>query len=286
MTNLSWFPFSLLATLTFGVMMALYKLPSFKGFSKFSTAFWSVTTSAVLALLFFSGSLGLLTPQMALWAFVWGASYILLVVLQMHVLQHLETNTIFPSTTVGSLVVVLAIGFLFFSESVSLFQFLGIVLGVLVVALFIYHGKGWRWSPHLLAYGIGIVGLSAVGKVVQKFAADGFDIYAFQIYQYLFAALTALAIPFFLRRTEWWKEIKHLPAMRIGSMIGVLSFIGGYFFYQALIRGPFTLITTIHSFYVLITAMVGYFLFREQLTRKKVLLIIVAIIAILLIRLG
>ena len=69
-------------------------------------------------------------------------------------------------------------------------------------------------------------------------------------------------------------------------MIGILSFFGGYALYLALTKGPFPLITSIHSLYILITALTAYVLFNEKLTPRKIVLLLFAIIAIILIRVG
>ena len=69
-------------------------------------------------------------------------------------------------------------------------------------------------------------------------------------------------------------------------MIGVFGFFGGYAFLTALTKGPFSLITSIHSLYIFITALASYLLFKERLTKKKIILLFLAIVAILLIRLG
>ena len=127
--------------------------------------------------------------------------------------------------------------------------------------------------------------MSAFNKVLQKIVADSFDIHAFQIYQYLFATLISAAILFLAHRKNWKQEL-FSGAIKIGSIIGVFGFLGGYALFIALAKGPFPLVTAIHSLYILITAIIAFFMFNEELTLKKILLICLAIIAVLLMRLG
>ena len=142
-----------------------------------------------------------------------------------------------------------------------------------------------QYSRLLIGVGSGIIFISAFNKVLQKVVAGKFDIHVFQIYQYLFAAIFALLIYLILHRRDWKTHI-FSGGLGVGSLIGVFSFFGGYAFYIALTKGPFPLVTSVHSLYILITALTAYFLFKEQLTMKKIFLLLLAIAAVVLIRIG
>jgi drug/metabolite transporter (DMT)-like permease len=285
MMTFSWFPFSLLATLLFGIGMTFYKLPSAKQQNKFVATFWSLLIPTILAVIFFHTYIPLTTPAMLWVAATWGVFFACIVLLQMYALDHVDTNVLFPLTTTASLVITVLIGIFFFNEHVTLLQLLGIVLAIISIFLFLYKGGKLRYSWLLVSIGSGIILLSSFNKVLQKVVARNFDIHAFQIYQYLFASLFSFLVYIIIHRHDWKSHI-FSGGMRIGGLIGIFSFFGGFSLYLALERGPFSLITSIHSLYVLITALTAYFLFKEKLTCKKILLLLLAIIAIILIRIG
>lgn len=283
--ELTWFPYSLAATLLFGVSMAFYKLPSAKNHNRFVAAFWSFIIPTVFALVFFHSYLPLTTAPMVWTAMLWGFTFMCIVLLQMYALGHVDTNVLFPITTTASLVLTVLVGVLFFQEHPSAVQYIGIALAVVTVFSFLHKGGKAQYSRLLIGVGSGIIFISAFNKVLQKIVANNFDIHAFQIYQYAFSSIFALILFLILHRHNWKS---HLVAggLRVGSLIGIFSFFGGYALYVALTKGPFPLITSVHSLYMFITALVAYFLFREQLTPRKIFLLFLAINAVVLIRIG
>lgn len=283
--ELTWFPFSIGATLLFGVAMAFYKLPSVKNHNRFVTTFWSLVIPAVLAFVFFYSYLPLSTPAMMWTALLWGVTFTCIVLLQMYALSHVDTNVLFPITTTASLIITVLVGIFFFREHITALQVFGIILAVATIFLFLYKGGKIQYSWLLIGVGSGIVFISAFNKVLQKIVADNFDIRAFQIYQYLFAALFAFVLYLITHRRDWKSHI-FSDGFGIGSLIGVFNFFGGYSLYVALTKGPFPLITSVHSLYILVTALTAYFLFREQLTAKKIFLLLLAIVSVILIRIG
>jgi glucose uptake protein GlcU len=286
-SSYSWFPISLLATLLLGVAMAFYKLPSAKNISRFSTGFWLVFTDFILAMILFFPYLNLTNTYTVLAGLAWGVGFTSLMLLQMFVLQHVETNVLFPLISPASLTMSILVGLLFFQENISFIQGLGIILVIGVVFSYLYKKGKLVVSSIVLSAGGGILFFSVFNKVLLKLVADNVDIRTFQIFQYLFATIVAfIALIIYHRKDKDWLGHIFGNGMKIGFLIGLISFFGGYALLTALTKGPFTLVISIHSLYIFVTAVTGYVLFKEQLTRRKTLLILVSIIAILLIRLG
>ena len=283
--ELTWFPFSLAATVLFGVAMAFYKLPSAKNHNRFIATFWSLVIPTILSFLFFHSYLPLSTPAMVWTALLWGVTFTCIALLQMYALSHVDTNVLFPITTTASLIITVLVGIFFFGEHITILQTLGVILAVITIFLFIHKSGKLRYSRLLIGVGSGIIFISAFNKVLQKVVVGKFDVHAFQIYQYLFAAAFALFLYFVFHRRNW-KEHIFSGGFGIGSLIGIFSFFGGYAFYIALTKGPFPLITSIHSLYILITALTAYFIFQEKLTVKKIALLLFAIVAVILMRVG
>ncbi|MBI4121908.1 MAG: DMT family transporter [Parcubacteria group bacterium] len=265
--------------------MAFYKFPSAKNLNRFVTAFWSLLIPLILSLVFFHSYLPLTTPAMAITGLIWGITFTCIILLQMYALSHVDTNVLFPITTTASLIITVLVGLFFFRDHISIIQALGVILAVATVFLFLYKGGKLQYSKLLILVGTGIILISAFNKILQKVVAGEFDIHAFQIYQYLFAAAFSLLVYLALHRRDWSAHL-FAGGFRFGSLIGVFNFFGGYSLYIALTKGPFPLITSIHSLYILITALTAYFLFQEKLTLKKISLLLLAILAVILIRIG
>ena len=283
--QLPWFFFSITATILFGISAAFYKFPSAKGLSKLTATFWVLFAQLAMALLLFFSYLRFPNPNVLLYAFLWGASYAVLTLMQMYALAHVETNSLFPVTTSLSLVVTVIVGLVLFKDTLSTLQILGIIFVIVTVYLFVYRKGHATYSPSLLWLGMFIVFCSAFNKVVQKFGADAGDIYNLQIYQYLFGAMIALVALLVVDRKHF--SVMHFKqGAKPGLFIGAVAFLGGYCILLALTKGPFPLITTVHSLYIFVAAMVGFIMFKEKLDRRKIALIALAILALLLIRLG
>ena len=280
-----WFIYSIAATTIFGILMALYKFPAAKSLNKTAAVFWSFVSSGVLAFIFFFNDLPTITMTTVLIAGFWGISFTFLSLLQMKALDYIETNTLYPITTTLSLSIAVLAAFIGFNESVSLLQGLGILLVVAIVYLFLSSSKSKKkrvGANMLLLFGTGIVFFSAFNKILQKIAVDSVNIYSYQIMQYVCGALF-VSLLFLIRKTKPKDIMKSAP---IGSTLGILGFLGGLAYLTALSLGPFSLVASVHSLYIFITAIVAVFLFQEKLTPKKIALVLVAIAALVLIRLG
>lgn len=294
----SWFPYSIIALVLFGFAMVFYKLPSRRGESMTMTTVWFFIASTALSLLFFHDSISEISAEMIGLAFLWAISFTALQILQMKILgKKIETNTLFPVTTTLSLALTVLFAVVVFGDVLSVSQWLGVILVVITVYLFVFCKKGFRtglfnfhFTKEVGVLGLVIVITSALNKIVQKFAADSFSIEAFQISQYLAGSLFTIALALYLHRSNKKPEDGSKPlwlqGIVPGGLIGVFGFLGGYSLYMAIINGPFALVTSIHSLYILITAIAGWMIFKERLGWRKIVLITLAILAILLIKLG
>ncbi len=281
----SWFFFSVAATILFGISSAFFKLPSIKNQDRLATVLWILITQTALALLFFLRPATHFTLETVSTGALWGVTFSILTILQMYALTLAETNIVFPVTTTGSLIITIIAGILLFHESPSIVQWLGIFLAIATIFFFLTKGKRLQYSKHALFIGCAIMAVSAFNKLVQKFATNHFDIGAYQIAQYATGIIFITALYLITHRKNWRIHLS-VDALKIGSLIGALSFLGGYSILTALTKGPFSLITAIHSTYTFITALVAAFIFKEKLTAKKIGLICLAILAVIIIRLG
>lgn len=281
----SWFIFSVAATLLLGIAMALFKVPSFKGHSRQVTAFWMMLIPFLFSFFMFFKYLEFTSVGMVLTALVWGASFSLLVMLQMYALKHVNVGTLFPITSMSSLVVTILLGFLLFSNIISLIQFFGIIMVVTLVYLYTHKKDKLVYSNTVVLVGLGIIFLSVFNKILQKFVVTNFNIQAYQIYQYLFATMFSFLILLYVHRKDFKKYFSR-GSLFSGSLIGIFSFFGAYSLLIALSKGSFVLVMSIQSLYIFVVAFFGAFLFKEKLELKKIILLVLSVAAVILIKIG
>ncbi|HEY4483080.1 MAG TPA: DMT family transporter [Candidatus Paceibacterota bacterium] len=284
LANLSWFPYSIGSMLLLAISIVFYKRPAQRGESVLATNFWMFVFFSLLSLVFFHNYFGLTNKTVLLLGALWGVSFAALASFQMYALHHIDTNSLFPVTSTLSLVASVGAALLLFGERFSSLQAAGVVLTILTVYLFLYKGGHLQYSKHILLVGLAVIFFSASNKIIQKFAVGGGDIHVFQIYMYLFGLLGTFLLLAVVERARLKSVIS--SGIRSGLYIAVPGFLGGYLSLIAFTKGPFALVVSIGAFYTVVISLIGWMFFKEQLTKRKVFLIGLAIVAVLLIRLG
>lgn len=285
-----WFPYSLAATFFLGTSLAFYKLPSFKKYNPLLSTFWANLVAVFCVCLFFSHELfsqGILPwKAISYMGILWGVLFAMTMMLQKIILQKAETNTIFPLTSsLGSILTIL-IGVLFLSETLSPLQLLGVAMILVSVYLFTRKNQEFALTPDIVFLSIGIIAVSTASKYVQKFGAGHEAIFSFMLWQYLGASIFSFVIATFFVK-DLRKEFRESKKYVTGSiLIGIFTFLGGWAIFKALSLGPLSMVYAIHPTYTLITALIGFLLFKENLTRRKMLLILLSIVGVVLIKIG
>ena len=139
----------------------------------------------------------------------------------------------------------------------------------------------------MLGGAAGIVLLSAFSKFIQKFAAVSVEIRDFIFWQLFFATIAAFFIMIIAERKDLKQGIRfNRNIIGWGVLLGIVNFIGTTAITKALSAGPFSLVYTINSFYILVTSLVAWRFFGEKLTRQKIIFVFLAILTIIMIGLG
>lgn len=282
---MDWFMYSMGSVISFSLMAALYKLPAHKKQSKIAATFWMVFFSFLFSLAFFYGYLSNVDIKVYIFALSWGIGFSSLAAIQMYLLKKMDINVLFPISTTLSLIISVIFGLVFLAEYISLIQGLGIVLAIIAIYLFLFQGRKIKYSSSFLNWLLIMVVLSVFSKVILKFATDVVDVQPLMIFNYFFASIFLIIIVLLFKRKSWKKDL-FSGASKSGFFIAVPGFLGNWFFLMALSKGPFTLITALHALYIFGASVAGYFFFKEALSKKKIALLVLAIIAIILIRIG
>lgn len=281
----SWFLNSIIALVAFGGMQALYKVPAAKGYNKFTYSVLGFIVATILSAVFFRDVISF-NPHTILFGFLWGIGNALYVILTMTILKRLDTNESFPITSLGSHILVVAIGLFFFNDTLSILQTIALIGTFLLIGFYNYTNKHVTLSNGLIPIVVGIILLSTYIKFIQKSGAISNVIGDYIFWQLFFATLASLFILFLNKNNQSIKRKIDVKLILWSSSIGILTFAGTVAMVNALSIGPFSLVYTINSFYILVSSIVAWKFFGEKLTRRKISFILFAIIALIFIRLG
>ncbi|MES2471096.1 MAG: EamA family transporter [Patescibacteria group bacterium] len=281
----SWFFNSILAMAAFGGMQALLKVPAAKGYSKFVYSVLSFAVALILSFVFFRSDISFDVHTM-LFGFAWGIANAAYVLLQMQILKRLDTSESFPITSLGSHVLVVIIGIFFFNDILSALQTAALIGTFLLIGFYNHTNKHITLSNGLIPTAAGIILLSTFIKFIQKSGSIS-SVTGDYIFWQLFFATIASVLILLLTKNKRLAERKVDGKLIIwSSLAGILFFAGTVAMVKALTTGPFSLVYTINTFYILVSSIVAWKLFGEKLTRQKVLFILLAIVVLVLIKVG
>ena len=267
--------------------MALYKMPSFKGYSSFHSTLWVNIFYFSLALVVFL-LFGLPTSLFVVswYGLLWGVFFAVTMLQQKLLLKRAETNTLLPVTSSIGSILTIVVGVLLFSEKISLVQMVGSVLVFMAVFLFSRKKGEFPLDTNSVGLSLGIIVASTITKYIQKIGATHDSIFHFALYQSLGAMVFSLVLIYIFEKHTISKifEIKH--TWKTSLTIAVFSTAAGYALLKALSIGPLSGVYAIQPSYIFITAIIGVILYKEVLTVRKVTLMFMTVIGIILIKLG
>lgn len=281
----SWFLNAILAMVAFGGMQALYKVPAAKGYDKFVYSTLGFTVASILSLVFFKDDLSFDVHTM-LFGLLWGIGNALYVLLTMAILKRLDTNASFPITSLSSHFLVVIIGISFFNDVLSVVQVAALIGTFLLIGFYNHTNKHITWSNGLIPIAAGIILLSTFTKFIQKSGSISSVTGDYIFWQLFFAAIVSIVILLLTKNSRLVERKIDAKLIAWSALIGALTFVGTVAMVKALSVGPFSLIYTINTFYILVSSIVAWKLFGEKLTRQKVIFILLAIIVLILIKLG
>lgn len=288
---MNWFIYTILSMLSLGVAYTLFKLPAMQNQNKFASTFWVnvfiTLIVIVLSLLFSIESFEILDQKALLLGLLWGMVFSLNMFFQMSALKKMDAGAMFPIASSLSTILVILIGVLFLSESVSLIKSIGIVVVLSLVFLLTRKNKKINFDRELILYFIGILGTSVLVKYLQKVVVDYIqDPITTVMVEYFGAAVFSLLFGYIFYKKTFTRSLKGKNEIRSGLIISVPLLLGGYFIVQALKTGELSQVFSIHPVYVVVVALLASLFFKEKITAKKLLLITGIVIGVILIKIG
>lgn len=236
----SWIPYAVLGMLSAGLQMALFKVPAAKNINKYSLTAWSYLFTLLIALVALHRYI-IFDIQTILYSCVWGTSFTVLSLMQMHVLHKRDTSGVFPFTSLASNIFVIIGGVMFLRDSISLLQWFAILLSIF---LFIgaQLGNKKHFAVEVLPSFAGIALLSTFNKFIQNAGANRFEVNNFIFWQLAFAFFSSFLMLLFVKKQITIKGLIHRHLLGWALGLGVLQFITNLAIVKSLSLGPISLI--------------------------------------------
>ena len=285
---MSWYFFSIVALFLMGTQRFLYKVSAERGCNTAWTTFSFMATVTVLS---FVGYL-IIRPAipdisaLCLIAFLNSASFAMGTISHMEALKHLPAGVVYPIIRLNAVIVVV-FSVLYFQDSVSPFQVMGIIVAMTVIYILTRSVQGEKGTYGNRRWGFGLVAMALVSgafaSVTSKFATIYTDKIAFMAVSYFLGTLFS----FGLRKRLETEESRHnlRDALLIGLIMGLINFVGFYSFLKALSTGPMSVIVSIMGMHFVIGILLSAMIYKEKLTGLRILGIGLTIVSVLLLRL-
>jgi drug/metabolite transporter (DMT)-like permease len=290
---MSWLLEAVLGAIIIGTFVGLFKIPSYKGYQPLAVLTFCFLSSGIAAIILFHSYFALTTPGVILCAAVWGIAFSSMSALQMYALKYVDVGVLSPLTSALNLAGLSVLSVFILNERPSIYAWVGIVLVIIIIVLMrqtkseramadgTFASSAFTRKVILLCAGIVLINIGY--SFFLKYEVTHFSIEAIQLYQYFFAALATLGYAFLGKtklREVFAKDLR--PSVGWGMVLGTLSACGGYLYYLSVQHGPFALANAVGALYIVVVVLVAALFFKEKLTLKRLVLVILAVAAVLL----
>jgi len=289
-----WLTYALFATLFYGMLNFLYKVAAEKKYlnqAVILTAAGTVVISAAVTILVSSKTSGQSIPNVipALpYALANGTLFAFGALAKFKALQFAPASVVFPVNKSNVLFVII-IGLIFFNESPSINQWLGIASSILVLILI--SSEQFKLSGKHTLKGIFFAVFAALctsfSMTAGKLASTKVDRTSFIFLSYIIVAIISFSGYMNHRNMEEKKQAFKKPGVFIiGSIIGILNFAGYALVLKAFAEGSISLVQPIFALSILLPIFLSAIIYKEKLTIIRLLSIGLSLTAVLLIKNG
>ena len=283
-----WYTFALLAFLLLGTQRFLYKVSAEYGCDSTVTAFFFMSTVAVL-----STALCIIRREiidngtvLIILSLINGTAFAVSAVSTMEALKRIPAGTAYPIIRLNTLVVVV-FSLIYFGERPTGLQIAGMgtaLVAIIYIARFTdADGPSVQRRGSGLAFAVLSLLAGAAAALSSKFAAMQTNILVFIAASYAVSTVFSLV----LRRP--FRKARHTASLGatviIGLSMGLLNFAGFFAFMTALSTGPLSIIICITGVYFTVAIALSALIYRERLTRSRLTGIVLAALSVILMRL-
>ncbi len=284
---MSWTRYALLAFLFIGIQRFFYNIAAKLHLSSLFTTFVFMLTVAILSglYIFFTKTSIKIDSITIFLSFFNSLTFSCATIAHINALKYSPSPLVYPYIRMNILLVVLY-SFFVLHETITLSQFLGIVLSFINLFIMSYQFQspkvasksfnvGFLWATVALICG-------AASSIFCKYGSIYVDKLVFIFISYIFSTI-------FLFLGFWLFNIKHNSSNNkivistiIGICMGILNIFGFYFYLMALSSGPLSIVATINGMHFVLAIFLSSIFFKEKITFKNILGICLTIIALIL----
>lgn len=218
----------------------------------------------------------------ALWITIF---YIIIVKTRLISLRYLSSSTYFINYRIASSLWLVIVWVLFFSETITIKESFGILLGFFVFYLLIEKKTAWEKVTDLkqgfFYLLLGSFAVTGVQTLAKSFATSGMDIFSLVFFQGIFGTVFVL----FLKNGEPLKKILEIQNKKQWLFL-LLSWI---IFWNAtilnnyaLVSGDLAIVYKVISYSLFIPIILSIIFYKEEVTKKKLLAFALTVISIFL----
>lgn len=284
----TWYLYSILALVLLGTQRFLYKVTAERGCNSAltTTVFMATVTLLSSAVYLVSGHTTTDYATLFTLALANSLAFAISTMANIEALRHIPASITFPLTRL-SIVLVLVYSIIVFNEQLTPIQWLGMTLSFLVVVILGQDAKkGQQQTNSIKHNGFWFVGVcilcGAVASISSKLAAVATDKAGFIAISYLLGTIFSWLIN---KRWGGKQSTAHKKeALLLGISMGVLNFLGFYAFLVALSSGPLSAIALITGMHFVIAIGLSVLIYREQVSRRRGLGIMLMLLAVYLLK--
>ncbi|MFB6213674.1 MAG: EamA family transporter [Candidatus Nanohaloarchaea archaeon] len=283
---LDWIAFALIATFAFGLQNFGYKIAAERGCNSATlmSSFIGTTIilSAVALVVTWNFSINSLYLFLA-FAGINAASFVVKFILRQEALKLIPLVIGLPLSKMSAAVAA-AIGILFLGEQLTLFNFAGILISMAAVWILSQKDDGddikdFKKGITLMLV---VVLAAAIGDLAIKLASTEGNNFLFIVTTYGMMFFPALMLQ---ERFSSIEEATQKSSLKWGIIIGVINFVSFSSLLAALQTGPMAIIFPMTTLGIALSVALSVGILKEELTRKRLTGLILALIALILLNL-
>ncbi len=288
---MNWFPYVVAATVTYGFINFIYKISAHYGYSSLRMLnFQALTISIISGLIVFFRSPGLDNLNyLLILAAVNSLFFTAGTTLKITSLKFIPVNVAMPLGKLKT-VFVMAIGLVFFGDTPSIKEGAGMVLALATVFMLAKpSGKKMNAAQKEIHLNGVFLILSAAAAIAISITAGKIASGKIDKITYIWLSYTLVFIYTYISKRFIVKTGNVFKGaagrlISLGAAAGVLNLWGYYLILKAWEYGPLSLVEGIFSLSMVITIIFAAVIYKEKFTPIKILAIVSAIIAALLIK--
>jgi len=284
----TWYAFAIMALFLMGTQRFLYKVSAERKCNTAWTTFSFMATVAFLSsILFIISDESLANTQLLLFiVFINSCAFFVATITHIEALKHIPTSVAYPIIRLNAVIVVI-FSILYFKDHLSFYQVTGIVLAMASILVLTKELDDKKASYKDIKLGLIFVFIStlsgSIATISSKFAAIHTNKMAFIALSYMLSTLFSFGLRKKLQTAE--ASTNHGNALVIGFVMGLINLAGYYSFLKALSTGPLSIIASITGMHFVIAIILSTLIYKEKLTRSRILGISLTILSIMLVRL-